>query len=187
MNGVEKGRHINQMLSDIGKLRTLQGPEAVLLWDQVISVATILKTTVDQEQILEELTASYKFTSTDDISGWKILSHTPREITRAEAINFRNIFAVEGLVRFRVKYTDNGYINWIDDSFDILADMRQRWGTVWNVWRSPSEIYHLKPNSEQPTIPKEVAEGLSRQLKNLYPMVSTAVYYGEGSQLSIRS
>ena len=88
---------------------------------------------------------------------------------------------------FRVAYGQNGFIEAVDDGFDLLADMQRRWGSVWNVWRSPYEIYKFTARSDQPTIPQDVAERLAVQLRSLYPMATCRVYYGENRDQVVKS
>lgn len=175
MNNIERGRHLSDLLTDLQRLRVIDttSPEAVAIWDRILSVGTILRSLADQPGLQLRLADKYGF----DLAG-NTFVFRGRELARAEAIRYRNLIAADGLVSFRVAYGQNGFINSVDDGFDLLADMRNRWGTVWNVWRSPLEIYKFTARSDQPAIPKDIAERLSAQLRTLYPMAVCQVYYG---------
>lgn len=158
--------------------------------DRCIGLLTILKNVSNRQRVLAEVAARYGFSVApapdDPKSAWVLFTKTDYQLSWLEAKRYRDLIASEPLTMFHVAFGVNNRVSWQPDPVNVEQAFRDRYGSLYRLWISPTFIHVAKTNADQPEQTQASAQALYNELVDNFPQVTWQVAYGPNYTLKIK-
>lgn len=183
-------KEINSLIRQVNDLvhrMPINGNATDILFDRIVSLCGILKNACNRDRLLEEIKATYNFSSRSvDEGAWVVFTFKGYRITRAEALRYSSLFDSMGMTMYHIEYGINERVSWAEYPVDPRLVFMNKFSRDFNLWVSPAQLYLVTKNSKQTTeVTQEMAQAMFNELTDAVPSVQWVVRYGPNDELRI--